>query len=283
MPILAGLRWAVEILVLTILLHRVILIFRSGRATGILFTLVFLGLIYLAATLMQMRVVVYLFRELAPILGIILVIVFQPEIRKALERSGNVGAVLTSGMRGRTEEAKRIIDLLVRTAEEFSSRRIGALILIELGVPLDSYVETGELIDARLTADLLESIFLHTSPLHDGAVIIRGQRLLAARCYLPLTDNMELPAYFGTRHRAAVGVSELTDALILVVSEESGRMSLVHLGRVAEGLTGVALRYQMQSILSPSASVASPVDARPEKDDDERHTKSMVAIGEVVD
>lgn len=283
MSILAGLRWAVEILVLTILLHRVILIFRSGRATGILFTLVFLGLIYLAATLMQMRVVVYLFRELAPILGIILVIVFQPEIRKALERSGNVGAVLATGMRGRTEEAKRIIDLLVRTAEEFSSRRIGALIVIELGTPLDSYVETGELIDARLTADLLESIFLHTSPLHDGAVIIRGQRLLAARCYLPLTDNMELPAHFGTRHRAAVGVSELTDALILVVSEESGRMSLVHLGRVAEGLTGVALRYQMQSILSPSASVASPVDARPEKDDDERHTKSMMAIGEVVD
>lgn len=283
MPLIAGLRWAVEILVLTVLLHRVILIFRSGRATGILFTLVFLGLIYLAATLMQMRVVVYLFRELAPILGIILVIVFQPEIRKALERSGNVGAVLATGMRGRTEEAKRIIDLLVRTAEEFSSRRIGALIVIELGTPLDSYVETGELIDARLTADLLESIFLHTSPLHDGAVILRGQRLLAARCYLPLTDNMELPAHFGTRHRAAVGVSELTDALILVVSEESGRMSLVHLGRVAEGLTGVALRYQMQSILSPSASVASPVDARPEGIDEERHTKSMLAIGEVVD
>lgn len=280
---LALVRLLVEILVLTVIVHRVILIFRSGRATGILFTLVFLGLIFFAASLLQMRVVVWIFRELAPILGIVLVIVFQPEIRKALERSGNMGAVLATGLRGRTEEAKRIIDILVRAAEEFSERRIGALMVIEIGTPLDSYIETGESIDARLSPDLLESIFLHTSPLHDGAVIIRGGRLVAARCYLPLTENTELPAYFGTRHRAAVGLSELTDAMILVVSEETGRMSIVHLGRVAEGLTPVALKYQMQSILSPSVNVASPVDARPDREDEERAGKALLAVSEVRD
>lgn len=263
MTLPALLRIAVELLVLTILVHRVFLIFRSGRATGILFTLFLLGAIYLLAGYFQLRVVVYLFRELAPILGIILVIVFQPEIRKALERSGNLGAVLATGLRGRNEEARQVIDILVKSAEEFASRRIGALVVIEMGTPLDSYIETGELLESRLSTDLLESIFLHTSPLHDGAAIIRGNRLIAARCYLPLTENTDLPAYFGTRHRAAVGLSELTDALILVVSEETGRLSLVYLGRVAEGLTPVALRYQMQSLLMPS-NIAATLDSRPD-------------------
>ncbi|HYE77109.1 MAG TPA: diadenylate cyclase CdaA [bacterium] len=260
----ALLRTAIELLLLTVFVYRVLLIFRTGRATGILFTLVLLAVVYVLADQLNMRTIVYLFQELTPILGIILVIVFQPEIRRALERSGNLGAVLTAGMRGRTEEALQVIDTLVKVCEDFSSRRVGALIVLEQRTSLDSYIETGELLDARLSPDLLESIFHHTSPMHDGAVILRGNRVMAARCFLPLTDRTDLPAHFGTRHRAAVGLSEMADAVILVVSEESGRMSLVTMGRVAEGLAPVALRYQLQSLLAPNASISSRLDTPPE-------------------
>lgn len=258
------LKTAIELILLTIFVNRVLLIFRSGRANGILVTLMLLSLIYVLAVQLNMRTIVYLFQELAPILGVILVVVFQPEIRRALERSGNFGAVLTAGMRGKTEEALQLIDTLVKVCEDFSSRRVGALIVLEQRTSLDSYLETGELLDARLSADLLESIFHHTSPMHDGAAILRGSRTMAARCFLPLTDRTDLPAHFGTRHRAAVGLSEVTDAVILVVSEESGRMSLVHMGRVAEGLAPVALRYQLQALLAPNASVSSRVDGASE-------------------
>ncbi|MEO7995473.1 MAG: DNA integrity scanning protein DisA nucleotide-binding domain protein, partial [bacterium] len=123
-------------------------------------------------------------------------------------------------------------------------------------------IETGELLEARVSRAILLAIFEPHSPLHDGAVIIRGNRLMAAHCFLPLSDNPTLPSHYGTRHRAAVGLSEMSDAVILVVSEETGQLSLMHQGVVAERLAPVALKYQLQALLMPGANLASSLKDR---------------------
>jgi len=149
--------------------------------------------------------------------------------------------------------------------ENMAEKRIGALIVIENEFSLQDYIETGEQEDAALKPGMLETIFYPYTPLHDGAVILRGDRIVAARCLLPLSENATIPTHLGTRHRAALGVTELTDSISLVVSEETGRLSLCYGGKLAYNLTPQALRTLLRSIIYPEASSASVLPTEQDK------------------
>ena len=174
--------------------------------------------------------------------ALILIVIFQADIRRALTR---VGSGLFSS--GRSQGA-RAIEEVVRACQALAQRRVGALLAIEREIEIGEFVEAGTVTDAELTRDLLIAIFLPYSPLHDGAVVIRGGRIASAGCILPLALRAEIPGALGTRHRAAVGITEETDAIVVVVSEETGKIALVSGGEIEEDLDGPNLRQALQRL-----------------------------------
>jgi diadenylate cyclase len=237
----------VEILVLAVAFFFLLNAVRGTRGAGILkgivflFIVFFLGLMFMAERFQLEN----LQRILAWILSgsaIALIVLFAPEIRRGLSHLAS-SRMLSPLLRS---QASGIVDELAGTAVKLSKNRIGALIAIERDVGLGEYIENGCSIDAALTGEILESIFYPGSALHDGAVIIRRDRVAAAGCLLPLTDNMSLSKSMGTRHRAAIGVSEETDAVAIVVSEETGRISVAVNGK----LTGDLSREALQKLLT---------------------------------
>ena len=198
--------------------------------------LVVLGFI-LIAYIFKMNTILWIFRNLANVLVIGVIVIFQPELRRALEQLGQKKIVSTiipfdSGKEVKERFNDKTINELVKACFDMGEVKTGALIVIEEEIRLDEYIRTGINIDGILTSQLLINIFEHNTPLHDGAVVIRGNRVVAATCYLPLSDNTSISKDLGTRHRAAVGVSEVTDSLTIVVSEETGRISLAENGRL---------------------------------------------------
>ena len=191
---------------------------------------------------------------------ITLVVVFQPELRKVLESLGerellNHSLLFGSSRNYTSRFSDRTLDELVRASLEMSAERTGALIVIEQNENLREYERTGIEIDALVTSQLLINIFEHNTPLHDGAVIIRGDRVTAATCYLPLSDNKSLSKALGTRHRAGVGVSEATDSLTIIVSEETGGISLAYRGSLQRSVTEMTLRDRLIEAQNKSAAI----------------------------
>ena len=179
------------------------------------------------------------------VIGVI--VIFQPELRRALEQLGQKKIVSTiipfdTGKEVQERFNDKTINELVKACFDMGEVKTGALIVIEEEIRLDEYVRTGINIDGILTSQLLINIFEHNTPLHDGAVIVRGNRVVAATCYLPLSDNMELSKQLGTRHRAGVGISEATDSLTIIVSEETGQVSVAQGGELSRGLNSKQLR-----------------------------------------
>ena len=200
--------------------------------------LIVLGFI-LVAYIFKMNTILWIFRNLANVLVIGVIVIFQPELRKALEQLGQkkfVSNIIQERFNDKT------INELVKACFDMGEVKTGALIVIEEEIRLDEYVRTGINIDGILTSQLLINIFEHNTPLHDGAVIVRGNRVVAATCYLPLSDNMELSKQLGTRHRAGVGISEATDSLTIIVSEETGQVSVAQGGELSRGLNSKQLR-----------------------------------------
>ena len=209
---------------------------------GILVVLAFI----LVAYIFKMNTILWIFRNLANVLVIGVIVIFQPELRRALEQLGQKKIVSTiipfdTGFNDKT------INELVKACFDMGEVKTGALIVIEKEIRLDEYVRTGINIDGILTSQLLINIFEHNTPLHDGAVIVRGNRVVAATCYLPLSDNMELSKQLGTRHRAGVGISEATDSLTIIVSEETGQVSVAQGGELSRGLDSRQLREVLVS------------------------------------
>ena len=168
------------------------------------------------------------------------VIIFQPEIRRALEHVGrNKFFSMVAG--SEVQDYSREIEEIERAVLDMSKHKVGALIVFENKTGLNDVIESGHVVDARITSELLENIFFHNAPLHDGAMIIKGNRIVAAGCFLPLSDNRNLSSELGTRHRAALGISEISDAQVLVVSEETGVISLAHEGTLTRYLDIKAL------------------------------------------
>ena len=211
--------------------------------------LIVLGFI-LVAYIFKMNTILWIFRNLANVLVIGVIVIFQPELRKALEQLGQKKFVsniipFDSGREVQERFNDKTINELVKACFDMGEVKTGALIVIEQNELLTDYIRTGINLDAILTSQLLINIFEHNTPLHDGAVIIREDRILAATCYLPLSDNLELSKELGTRHRAAVGISEISDSLTIVVSEETGAISIARFGYLTRNITSDRLEQEL--------------------------------------
>jgi len=191
---------------------------------------------YLGASLLRLNTITWMINHMGQLALIALLIIFQPELRKALEQLGSKNIITelfsSEDVRGPEGYTDKTVNEIVRAAYEMGKVKTGALIVIERETPLSEIERTGIEVDGIVTSQLLINIFEHNTPLHDGAVIIRGNRVTAATCYLPLSDNLSISKDLGTRHRAALGISETSDSLTVVVSEETGRVSLARDGQL---------------------------------------------------
>lgn len=242
-----GVTDVIEIIIIAFVLYHIMVWVKNTRAwmlfKGIIVILIFL----LIAALFQMNTILWLSGKVVNIAAIALVIIFQPELRNALERLGRKN-FLTAFFSFDFQKASTVrfsektITEIVKACYEMGKVKTGALIVIERDVMLNEYIRTGIPLDSLVSSQLLINIFEHNTPLHDGAVVIRGNRVTAATCYLPLSDNMTISKDLGTRHRAAVGISEVTDSITVVVSEETGRVSVVEKGGLRKVATADELR-----------------------------------------
>ena len=251
-----GWRDAVDIALVAIILYLILALFRGTRAVQMLVGLAVLVIASIAARALELHSLGWLLDSLWSFWVVVLVVLFQPELRRALAWIGQ-GEGLRSLLAGGSG-APRVVHEIASVTGSLADRRIGALIVIERGTGLRQYAELGVALDALVSADLLISVFLPYSPLHDGAAFIRDDRVVAAGCFLPLSRNAQVARQLGTRHRAALGITEETDAVAVAVSEETGRISIALDGRI-EPVTGSdALRERLADILGTHAPRAMP-------------------------
>lgn len=226
-------RDALEILIVAYVIYRLLRFLVGTRALQILLGLVVLAVIYLAALLLKLSMITYLLGVVFTYGAFAALIVFQPELRQALARLGQSRVFRLFG----ASAPPLVADEIAEAVDRLSRSAIGAIIAIERDIRLDDYLESGTRMRATVSADLLATIFSPYSPLHDGAVLVRGDQIVGAGCILPLTQSQVSDRSLGTRHRAAVGLSEETDAMVLVVSEESATISVARRGTLRRGLT----------------------------------------------
>ena len=243
-----------DIALVAIIIYWVFILIRGTRAVRIVIGLSILYLVYLAAEAAQLQLLSTLLQTGAVVGLFAIVVVFQPELRRALEQIGRVGSFNRFFVSGDVSGADRMAREISRAARLLAGSRHGALMVIERETGLhDLATESGVPLDADLRAELLATIFYHGTALHDGAVIISGERILAAAVLLPLSQNVLDSERYGTRHRAAIGISEQTDAIVVVVSEETGSISLVQRGRIERNLTEEQLRRRIFHLIRPQA------------------------------
>jgi len=251
-------RDTVDILLVAMGIYWLLLLLRGTRAVQILFGVGVLILASLASSMFQLVTLQRILEELTGPAVIIIVILFQHDIRRAL---ASVGRGLFSSASGPAET--QILEEIVRAAQALAQKRVGALIVLERETNLDDQVEAGTALDAHVSKDLLISLFIPYSPLHDGAVVIQQGRIAQAGCILPLTLRDDLPEGVGTRHRAAVGVTEETDAVVVVVSEETAAISIVVRGELIGDLDGPKLRVALREVLSGERDVEERIGSDP--------------------
>lgn len=247
-----------EILILAFLIYHIVNWIKSTRAWMLVKGIIVLVIFSLIASILNFNVILWIISKTINVGIIAVVILFQPELRKALEQLGRkniVSSFITFDDQKEKNErfSDKTISEIVRATFELSKTKTGALMVIEQNIILSEYERTGIVIDSAISSQLLINIFEHNTPLHDGAVLIRGNRILAATCYLPLSDNMELSKDLGTRHRAAVGISEVSDSLTIIVSEETGKVSITIGGVLIRNVDGDYLKNKLQSLQKRSA------------------------------
>jgi diadenylate cyclase len=243
----------IDVVIVAIILYQLLRLVRGTQATQLIVGIALLALLGVASVQLHLVLLSWLFQNAASVIVIALIVLFQPELRRMLDQLGRVphlGRPLTSYNRQIFGQA---VAEAIRAAERLSARKVGALIVFEREVGLEDYVETGVRLNAKLSAELLQTIFFPSSPLHDGAVIVRGAEVVAAGCLLPLPEEGSVRERLGTRHRAAIGLSLVSDALILIVSEETGGISVVENGTITRNLDPDALRHRMSGGLEASS------------------------------
>ena len=243
----------VEIIIIAFLIYYMLVWIKNTRAWMLLRGLMVILLFVLLAALFQMNTIIWIARNTLNVLVIALVVIFQPEMRKALENLGrkNILVSLFNFDFNKVENGKfsdKTITELVKACYEMGKVKTGALIVVEDEIVLTEYERTGIAVDGILTSQLLINIFEKNTPLHDGAVIVRGDRVVSATCYLPLTDSLSLSKDLGTRHRAAVGISEVSDSLTIVVSEETGKVSIALDGELYRNVDAEFLKNKLAYI-----------------------------------
>lgn len=232
---------AVDIIIVSFLLYKLFILMRGTRAVHMFFGLVILFVLSVIAQWAHLMALDWIISSLRTVWVIAFVIIFQPELRRALASLGQHRFL----SRFFTVEETGVIPEIIRSASRLAEKGIGAIIVLEKDVGLKNYIETGTKIDARVTAELLETIFSPTSPLHDGAVIVQNDRVAAAGCILPLTQDQRLSVSLGTRHRAAIGLTEETDAVVIVVSEETQAISYAQSGKLTRKIDINTLRAEL--------------------------------------
>ncbi len=252
------LRDALDILLVAVVLYRVFVMFKETRAVQLLLGLAGLMAASFLARRFELYSTSWLLDNFWSFWVLVLIVLFQPELRRALAQIGQSRFFQDVGMAAR-EQQGHLLDDVVKAADVLAARRIGALMVLERRTDLRNYAELGVPLDGLVSADLLVSLFLPYSPLHDGAVFIRGKRVAAAGCFLPLSRNAQLGRAMGTRHRAALGLAEETDAVVLVVSEETGRISLAVGGHMESPLDRESLRRRLVEL---SSRVEPPAERR---------------------
>lgn len=243
-----GLADVIDILIVTAIIYELLMLTRQTRSAAVMKGVVFFLAATVVSDLLGLTALHWLLMVIVNNGVIVLIVLFQPELRKALETLGR-GALMKAGHAGDDgNERERIIEEITQCALDLSRRKVGALIVFERKTGLQDIIETGTAVDARISAPLLENIFEPNTPLHDGAVIIRGERVMAGACILTLTENRGVSRDLGTRHRAGLGVSETTDAIVLIVSEETGIISMAQGGRLTRHLDAKALHEMLGGI-----------------------------------
>lgn len=242
-----------EIMIIAVLVYEMLVWIKNTRAWTLLKGILLILGFFLMAAVLELDTILWLLEKTSYIAVTAILIIFQPELRKALEQLGSKNVLTklfsTDDTKKKNEEFnEKTINELVRACFEMSKVKTGALMVIEQGTPLGEIERTGIEVDGLVTSQLLINIFEHNTPLHDGAVIVRGDRITSATCYLPLSDNMQISKDLGTRHRAALGMSEVSDALIIVVSEETGQVSLAIGGQLVRGITPEYLSTRLSQI-----------------------------------
>ncbi len=239
-----------EIIIIAFVVYELMLWIKNTRAWSSLKGLIILLAFMLVAKLLEMNTILWIAEKTYSVGVIALVIIFQPELRKALEQLGQnkMLRAIASGDSAKSEKNAFDVsaaDEIANACAAMSRAKTGALIVIERETPLKEFIQTGIKIDGLVSSELLLNIFEHNTPLHDGAVIMQGKRIISATCYLPLSDNMGISKELGTRHRAALGMSEATDSIVVVVSEETGAISLAYKGRLLRGISSAQLKNKL--------------------------------------
>jgi len=242
----------IDILIVTFALYKGIKLVRETRAQQLVKAVVILLLILWGSTLLRLHTITYILENVMQVGFLALLIIFQPELRRMLEKVGRskIGNIFTAG----PENIDHMVDELAEAATYLSAHKIGALIVLERGTKIGEIVTTGTALSAEISSALLINIFIPNTPLHDGAVVIQNGRISAAGCLLPLTQNDSLSRELGTRHRAALGMTEISDAIVVVVSEETGKISVARDGDMIRNLTADSLRRALYKNLSEEDS-----------------------------
>ena len=241
-----------EILIVAFLLYYVLVWMKNTRAWLLLRGLIMICVFLVGAYLLDMSTIMWMARNILGFAVTAIIVVMQPELRHALEELGKKAFIPTPGSRDQGDFSEKTINEITKACVEMGKVKTGALIVIEQKETLKDYERTGIEVDGLVTSQLLINIFEHNTPLHDGAAIIRGNRVTSATCYLPLSDNLSLSKELGTRHRAGVGISEVTDSLTVIVSEETGKISVACEGKLERNLDGMALKNRLKQLLSDS-------------------------------
>lgn len=244
-----------DILIVTVLIYQLLLLIRGTRAVQLVTGLGVLFAVYVVSRALGLYTLQYILQYLGVVIPIALLIIFQPELRRMLEQLGR-GGVLMTGFTPHAlarEEAIRLVNDVSRAARILAMRKIGALMVLERRTGLADFIETGIKVDAVVTVQLLINLFFPNSPLHDGAVIVRGNRVMAATCLLPLSENPDVGRMLGTRHRAGLGITEQTDAVAVIVSEETGTITLARDGELIRGLSEEELKAALLGLFAAEA------------------------------
>ncbi len=252
----SGIRWAdiVEIFILAFLLYHILVWIKNTRAWSLLKGILVIAVFILIAAYFEMNTILWIVQNMFGVAVTAVVVILQPELRKAVEELGRKNIIFSivpfelGKNPGEGRFSDKTINEITKACVEMGKVKTGALIVVQQNQSLDEYERTGIDVDGIVTSQLLINIFEHNTPLHDGAVIIRGNRVTSATCYLPLSDNMALSKDLGTRHRAGVGISEATDSLTVIVSEETGKISVAYGGNLERNLSGEALKEKLKAI-----------------------------------
>jgi diadenylate cyclase len=252
----SDIRWAdvAEIIIISFLLYQMLVWIKNTKAWSLLKGILVIAVFILIAAYFEMNTILWIVKNMFGVAVTAVIVILQPELRKAIDELGRkniISSIMPFELGKGTAEGRfsdKTINEIAKACVEMGKVKTGALIVIEQEQSLAEYERTGIDVDGIVTSQLLINIFEHNTPLHDGAVIVRGNRITSATCYLPLSDNMQLSKELGTRHRAGVGISEVTDSLTVIVSEETGKISAAYEGKLERNLNGDTLKEKIRTI-----------------------------------